>query len=84
MPSAPKVVSLEKEDHQRDAEFKKVMHGDSAKAKGGVAALLKKNTEAQQIAVDEYFKHFDNKTAEGETAADREARTKEYATLTRQ
>ncbi|KAK3355201.1 S-adenosyl-L-methionine-dependent methyltransferase [Neurospora tetraspora] len=82
MPSTP-VVALEKEDHQRDAEFKKVMHGDSAKAAGGVAALLKKNTEAQQIAVDEYFKHFDNKTAEGETLADREARTKEYATLTR-
>lgn len=74
---------LEKEDHKRDADFAKAMHGDSAKATGGVAAMFSKNKEAKKAALDEYFKHFDNKSAEAETEEDRAARTKEYATLTR-
>ncbi|KAK4178250.1 sterol 24-C-methyltransferase erg-4 [Triangularia setosa] len=76
-------IALEKEDHQRDAEFMKAMHGKSTEAKGGFAAMLSKDAEAKKLAVEEYFKHFDNKTAAAETDADREARTKEYATLTR-
>ncbi|KAK4156791.1 sterol 24-C-methyltransferase erg-4 [Chaetomidium leptoderma] len=79
-----KNVALEKEDHARDAAFKSALHGKSAAAAGGFAAMLSKNDkEAKKLAVDEYFKHFDNKSAETETDADREARTKEYATLTR-
>jgi sterol 24-C-methyltransferase len=77
-------VALEKEDHQRDAAFQKALHGKSSQATGGFAAMLSKDKEAKKLAVDEYFKHFDNKSAETETDADREARTKEYATLTRQ
>lgn len=65
-------IALEKEDHKRDAEFMKAMHGKSTEAKGGFAAMLSKDTEANKVAVDEYFKHFDNKTAENETDADRE------------
>lgn len=64
---------LEAEDHQRDAAFNKIMHGESAKATGGVAAMFAKNKEAKTLAVNEYFKHFDKKTAETETTADREA-----------
>ncbi|KAK1765096.1 sterol 24-C-methyltransferase erg-4 [Phialemonium atrogriseum] len=75
--------SLEQEDHQRDAAFNKALHGKSAEATGGIKAMFAKDKEAKQLAVDEYFKHFDNKTAAEETEADREARTKEYATLTR-
>lgn len=60
-------VALEKEDHVRDAEFKKAMHGKSAQAKGGFTAMLQKDKAAQQAAVDEYFKHWDNKAAEEET-----------------
>jgi sterol 24-C-methyltransferase len=65
-------VSLEREDHQRDAEFNKALHGKSSKATGGISAMLAKNTDAKQLALDEYFKHFDNKKAENETDADRE------------
>ncbi|KAM7201938.1 sterol 24-C-methyltransferase erg-4 [Naviculisporaceae sp. PSN 640] len=80
---ATKDIRLEKEDHQRDAEFNKAMHGKSALAPGGFSAMLAKDKEAKKVAVDEYFKHFDGKTAATETDAEREARTKEYATLTR-
>ncbi|KAK8914869.1 Sterol 24-C-methyltransferase [Metarhizium anisopliae] len=75
--------SLEREDHSRDAAFNKAMHGKSAQARGGIAAMFSKGGEAKKAAVDEYFKHWDNKPAENETAEERAARTAEYATLTR-
>jgi sterol 24-C-methyltransferase len=75
---------LEREDHKRDADFNKAMHGKSAMATGGIRAMMaKKSNEAQKAAVDEYFKHWDNKAAKDESAEDRAARTAEYATLTR-
>lgn len=77
-------AKLEKEDHQRDAAFNKAMHGKSAQSAGGFAAMRGKETGAQKLAVDEYFKHWDNKSAAEETEATREARRAEYATLTRQ
>jgi sterol 24-C-methyltransferase len=67
-----KKVALEKEDHARDAAFMKALHGKSTEATGGFSAILSKNKEAQKLAVDEYYKHFDNKHAETETDADRE------------
>ncbi|CAG8948946.1 hypothetical protein HYFRA_00002074 [Hymenoscyphus fraxineus] len=76
-------VKLEAEDHSRDAAFNKAMHLDSSNATGGWSAMMKKDKAAQKAAVDEYFKHWDNKTAKDETLADREARKAEYATLTR-
>lgn len=81
MPAA--TTALEQENHQRDADFNKAMHGKS-KDTVGIRAYMAKDKSAQKAAVDDYFKHFDNKTAKEETQADREARTKEYATLTRQ
>jgi sterol 24-C-methyltransferase len=60
-------VSLEQENHERDAAFNKAMHGQSAKARGGMSAMLQKDKAAQQAAVDEYFKHWDNKAAADET-----------------
>ncbi|KAJ2905654.1 sterol 24-C-methyltransferase [Zalerion maritima] len=75
--------TLENEDHQRDAAFNKAMHGSSAQAKGGIGAMFRKGGSAKQAAVDEYFKHWDNKAAKEETAEDRAARAAEYATLTR-
>jgi len=74
---------LEKEDKARDAAFNKAMHGNSAKARGGIAAMFSKGAEAKQAAVYEYFKHWDNKPAENETAVERAKRTAEYATLTK-
>ncbi|PHH49621.1 Sterol 24-C-methyltransferase erg-4 [Ceratocystis fimbriata CBS 114723] len=75
--------ALEREDHTRDAAFNRAMHGQSAQASGGIAAMMKKDRAAKQVAVDEYFKHWDNKAAKDETAETRAERTAEYATLTR-
>jgi sterol 24-C-methyltransferase len=77
-------ASLERENHQRDAEFAKALHGKSAEARGGVAAMLSKNNDAKKVALEEYFKHFDGKTAKEETPEERAARQSEYATLTKQ
>ncbi len=66
-----KITAIEEEDHRRDADFNKAMHGKSAAAAGGIAAMMAKDKEAKQIAIDKYFKHFDNKKAEDETDADR-------------
>jgi len=72
-------TALEKEDHRRDADFNKAMHGKSAQATGGVAAMFSKDKAAKQAAMDEYFKHFDNKKAAEETAADREVRPQDIS-----
>ncbi|PHH58973.1 hypothetical protein CDD81_3977 [Ophiocordyceps australis] len=80
---APSALNLEQEDHSRDAAFNKAMHGKSAQARGGIAAMFSKGSEAKQAACEEYFKHWDNKLAADETPEERAARTAEYATLTR-
>lgn len=74
---------MEAEDHQRDAEFARIMHGKSFDKKGGLSAMRAKDAKAQKAALEEYFKHWDNKDAETETEEIREARRREYATLTR-
>ena len=71
MVASSNASSLEREDHNRDAAFNKAMHGSSAKATGGISAMLRKNTAAQKVASEEYFKHWDNKAAKDETAEDR-------------
>jgi len=63
--------NLEREDHNRDAAFNKAMHGKSAQARGGIAAMFSKGADAKKAAVDEYFKHWDNKPAANETAEER-------------
>jgi sterol 24-C-methyltransferase len=65
-------TALEQENLSRDADFNKAMHGKSAKSRGGFAAMSGKDTAAQKAAVDEYFKHWDNKGHEEETAETRE------------
>jgi sterol 24-C-methyltransferase len=65
-------AKLETEDHSRDAAFNRAMHKDSSNAEGGLRAMIKKDKTAQKAAVDEYFKHWDNKAAKDETDADRE------------
>lgn len=82
---APAAISpLEREDHARDAAFNKTLHGKSSDAQGGIMAMRNKDAAAQKAAVDEYFKHWDNKAAAEETEETRKARRDEYATLTRQ
>jgi sterol 24-C-methyltransferase len=65
-------AKLEQEDKVRDAAFNKAMHQDSSNATGGFSAMMKKDKVAHKAAVDEYFKHWDNKAAKDETDADRE------------
>lgn len=65
---------LETEDHQRDAAFNKILHGKSSKAAGGFAAMRSKDAKAQKAAVEEYFKHWDDKSAATETEETREVR----------
>ena len=65
-------ISLETEDHSRDAAFNKAMHGKSAEERAGFMAMLKKDPNAQKAALDEYFKHWDNKSADTETQKVRE------------
>lgn len=60
-------IQLEKQDRERDAAFNKAMHGKSAQATGGIRAMFSKGSDAKQAAVDEYFKHWDNKAAKDET-----------------
>ena len=63
---------LEVEDHVRDAAFNKALHGKSAEERAGFLSMLRKDKAAQQEAVNEYFKHWDNKAAKDETAEIRE------------
>ncbi|KAL3421125.1 sterol 24-c-methyltransferase [Phlyctema vagabunda] len=75
---------LHQEDHAGDAAFNKVMHSNSAQARGGTLSMLSKNKDAQKAAIDEYFKHWDGNKAVGESDAVRKSRRDEYATLTQQ
>lgn len=65
-------TALEREDKARDAAFNKALHGKSANIRGGLSAMRGKDNAAQKAAVDEYFKHWDNKDYADETDADRE------------
>ncbi len=75
-------TTLEKPDVERDAAFQKAMHGKSSSERNSFLAWIQKDHLAQKEAVDEYFKHWDNKLASSETDADRKARRDQYATLT--
>ena len=64
-------IALESEDHSRDAAFNKVMHGKSVDSKG-FRSMLNKDHNAHKAATEEYFKHWDNKSAGTETVQVRE------------
>ncbi|PMD58829.1 uncharacterized protein K444DRAFT_562761 [Hyaloscypha bicolor E] len=74
---------LTKEDHQRDAAFNQALHGQSANQKSAFMAMLSKDSKAQQVAADAYFRHWDDKDAKIETIEDRESRKADYANITR-
>lgn len=65
-------ISLETEDHSRDASFNKALHGKSVESKGGFLSMIGKDHGALKAASDEYFKHWDNKPADNETPEIRE------------
>lgn len=71
-------IALENEDHSRDAAFNKVMHGKSVDSKG-FRSMLNKDHDAHKAATEEYFKHWDNKSAGTETVEVREVGPDRYA-----
>ncbi|KAK9475255.1 S-adenosyl-L-methionine-dependent methyltransferase [Dipodascopsis tothii] len=75
--------TLEQENRERDLAFKDALHGKNHTAKHGFTALLNKDKNAQDAAVTEYFKYWDNKRPENETEVDKKERLDEYATLTK-
>ena len=76
--------TLEKENHARDAEYMRALHGKSSESRPGFMSLLTKGTQAQALSVGEYFKHWDNKPSETETEEIRKQRRDLYASLTRE
>ena len=67
-------IALETEDHSRDAAFNKILHGKSAEERAGFMSMIKKDPKAQKAAVEEYFKHWDHKSANVETQETRDVR----------
>ncbi|KAF2165559.1 hypothetical protein M409DRAFT_24412 [Zasmidium cellare ATCC 36951] len=76
---APSAAALQEEDFARDHAFSQALHGKTTSAR------TRKDHDAQKFAMDEYFKHWDNKlNADDETDDVRKSRRDEYATLTQQ
>ncbi|CAM1511866.1 Fc.00g093790.m01.CDS01 [Cosmosporella sp. VM-42] len=71
-------------DEARNSAFDKVLHRESKNSRGGIRSMIQKNSAANAAAADEYFQHWDNKKAEDENEAIRQARTENYASITRQ
>ena len=67
-------IALENEDHIRDADFNKALHGKSANSRAGFSSMWNKDREAHKAASDEYWKHWDNKAANVETKDIRDVR----------
>ncbi|EXV01402.1 ergosterol methyltransferase domain protein [Metarhizium robertsii] len=76
--------TLVSENDARHAAFDKILHGASSESRGGLRAMMGKDRGANEAAVKEYFQHWDNKKAQDETEAVRQARADDYASLTRQ
>ncbi len=71
-------IALEPEDHARDADFYKAMHGTSATSQRGFASMFNKDHAAHKLATDDYWKHWDNKDAATETEEVREVSVQPY------
>lgn len=61
----------QKQNRAQDAQFKDAMHGKDSTSRTGFLSAISKNDDAQQAAVDEYFKHWDNKRPSNETEEDK-------------
>jgi sterol 24-C-methyltransferase len=76
--------ALIKADQVKNSAFDSALHRGSTNSQGGLSAMMNKNNAARTVAMGEYFHHWDNQKAEDETEAVRQARTEDYASLTRQ
>lgn len=75
-------TKLAPKNFKADADFAKAMHGTSTD-KSGFTAVLNKNKDAHNAAVEGYFKHWDNRNSETQTDEDQEARLEDYSSLTK-
>jgi sterol 24-C-methyltransferase len=64
--------------------FESLLHRQSSKTESPVSAILQKDSNFHEAASKNYFKYWDNRTAEDETDSIRQARVQNYATMTRQ
>ena len=71
-------------DEVKRNAFDTVLHRKTGAHQGGFRAMMGKDKTAHTAAVGEYFQHWDNKPAEVETEETRQARSDDYANLTRQ
>lgn len=65
----------------REATFEKILHKNTGTRNVGMAAMLKKDHEAQQAASNDYFRHWDNKTAQVETEEIRAVSSRSHESL---
>ena len=65
-------TALELENHTRDADFNKALHGKSAQERGGLMAMMRKGAEAQKMSVEEYYKHWESQQTQEDTPEIRE------------
>ncbi|KAH6608603.1 SAM-dependent methyltransferase [Trichoderma cornu-damae] len=82
--ASPTSQALLQADQARDVAFDELLHKNSSASQGGLRAMMNKDNEAHKAAVVEYFQHWDDRKAEDETDAVRQARVVDYASLTRQ
>ena len=78
MPSIAEPIPTEAQ--LRDKEFANALHGNKATENAGYLAILKKNSDAQKLASSTYFQFWE-KTANGETEEDVNARSANYTDL---
>ncbi|VEU22432.1 DEKNAAC103516 [Brettanomyces naardenensis] len=79
MPAALEDIKLAPKNFEQDKQFASALHGKDAAVTGGLAALAHKNKEADKVALDSYFKHWNGKTDE---AAEKD-RLDDYSSLTK-
>ncbi|KAI1279366.1 delta(24)-sterol C-methyltransferase [Xylaria sp. FL0933] len=64
--------------------FDSALHRHSADSPGGLRAVISKDKAYHGLAMDQYFKHWDDQVVENETDDVRRARREDYSSLTRQ
>lgn len=79
MSAAPEPVKLAPKNFKKDKDFADAMHGKDAATKTGLSALAHKNKEADEVALEGYFKHWNGKT----DAKAEEDRLEDYSSLTK-
>ncbi len=75
----PYISKLAEKNFKADSEFAYALHGNKIGEKTGLTAILEKRSDAQKVAVDGYFKHWD-----GETDSEKvQTRLDDYSSLTK-